>query len=170
MKGGARMYFTRTEESIKDVQLALERGRSVRRWATFGEKPYMHLIHADLEERDEILSELGLDPMSDGDFSEWVWSHDFTTEEDEIIINYFNLEPAGLGYAQYLGGLCALEEFETLPDPEECTATLYGGLFSILACYEGEPVGIDPDEGWTLFRPMRIAWAVETGSNDCRVK
>ena len=74
------------------------------------------------------------------------------------------------GITRVEDGLCALEAFGDEPTPEDCAETLGGDLFACLVCYEGEQVGIDPDEGWPLFKPTRIVWIHQTGSTAGRWK
>jgi len=173
-------YFVRTVESIEEAHEALKRGRSVRRWNFAGGTPYdIFMYGIPVEEQREALKELAeLDPESYGDYAnvdEWTDEEvrDAVLYDDipaEDIIKVLNLEPFDDrgGYAQYLPGLCALEQFEQEPKPEDVTATLHGELFAYLVCYEGEFVGYDPDEGWPLFKPTRIVWIHETGSTTKR--
>lgn len=167
------MFFVRTEEAVEDAKAALRRGRSVRRWAFAGCSPWEHLAFAIPEEEQvAALEAYGYDIFSE-EFDTMNAIHDelFTDSDDEKLAEILNLEPfEDGGYAEFLDGLCSLEDFDTEPRPEDCTATLDGALFPYLVCYEGEPVGTDPDAGWTLFRPTRIVWIHKTGQTGGRMK
>jgi hypothetical protein len=162
------MFFIRTEESIEDAQKSLERGRSVRRWAFIGCSPWEHLAFAiPDDEKLKALETYGYDIDADSfDMDEIIHSDLFADCDEEKLARILNLEPCkdGYGYAEFLPGLCSLEEFDHEPNPSECSQNLQGELFAYLVCFEGEPVGIDPDEEWQLFRPTRIVWVSETGS------
>jgi len=171
------MYFVRTEETHEDAELAMQRGRSVRRWSTAGWKMIDHLryfyehgseehyqmiariceaweLPAPLNDAElrAVLDELGFVLLDD----------DEAEKEAAEILGFERFES---GWAKYLDGLCALEEFDSQPTPEDVTATLpRGELFRYLACYEGERVGWDyADGGWPLFRPSRIVWIHDRG-------
>ena len=166
-------YFTRTEESRQDAQRALARGRSIRRWAFVGCSPWEHLAFAiPCEEQLVALKTYGFDVDADGfDLEEAIHADLFADSDDEKLAEVLNLEPCdGGGYAEFLAGLCALERFAEEPTPDDCTESLDGDLFAYLVCYEGEQVGIDPDEGWPLFKPTRIVWIRATGSTVGRWK
>lgn len=166
-------YFTRTEESRQDAQRALERGRSIRRWAFAGCSPWEHLAFAiPMSEQLDALQAYGYDINADDfDLAEAIHVDLFADSDDEKLAAILNLEPCdGGGYAEFLAGLCALEAFGDEPTPEDCAETLGGDLFACLVCYEGEQVGIDPDEGWPLFKPTRIVWIHQTGSTAGRWK
>lgn len=160
-------YFIRTEESMEDAQLALQRGRSIRRWAYAGCTPWEHLAFAIPEDEQlNALQAYGYDIHADDfDLEGAIHVDLFADSDDERLAEVLNLEPCDNGgYAEFLPGLCALEAFDDEPTPEGCTETLDGELFPYLVCYEGEQVSTDPDEGWPLFRPTRIVWIHETGS------
>lgn len=166
-------YFIRTEESMEDAQLALQRGRSIRRWAYAGCTPWEHLAFAiPADEQLDALKAYGFDVDADGfDLEEAIHIDLFQDSDDDRLVAILNLEPCDHGgYAEFLPGLCALEAFDDEPTPEGCTETLDGELFPYLVCYEGEQVGTDPDEGWPLFQPTRIVWIHPTGSNAGRWK
>lgn len=168
-----KSFYVRAEESIEDAIKALERGRSVRRWATLGAQPYEHLMFASADEKREILEAIGIEDawmMTEETLDGVIADMEFGDAENRVIIEKLGLEPFGNGYAAFLDGLCALEWFDEEPTPEDCTATLDGSLFGYLVCYEGDYAGADPDEGWPLFHPVRIVWATETGSDDERIR
>lgn len=171
-RGSVEMtYFVRTEETLRDAQLALERKRSVRRWAFAGASPWEFLAFAIPEDEQlDALREYGVDVDAEGfDLEEAIHGDLFAECDEERLAGCMNLEPFGDGgYAEFLPGLCALEAFDAEPRPEDCTQTLDGELLALLACYEGEAVGEDPDEGWILFHPKRIVWTHETGSTVTR--
>ena len=160
-------YFIRTEETIEQAQESLKRGKSVRRWAFFGSTAWEHLAFAiPAEEQEEILAKMGYEFNSDEEMAEFIHTADL---DEEKIAEAANLTKIGeRSYAEYLDGLCALESFDEIPEPEDCTATLNGEVFRYLVCYEGEYVDEDPDEGWELFKPHRIVWIHDTGSNTKR--
>ena len=165
------MYFIRTEETKEDALKSLERGRSIRRWAFVGSSPWEHLAFAiPKEEQLDALEKYGYDAYADDFDAEKIIHEELFFEcDDEKLAEILNLEPCeGGGYAEFLPGLCSLEEFENEPSPEDCTETLQGSVFAYLVCYEGEPAGIDPDEGWALFRPSKVVWIAETGSTATR--
>jgi len=169
------MFFIRTEESIEAAHASLERKKSVRRWAYVGANPWEHLAFGiSDEERIEALEELGYEVSDIDEATEIIQGElfaDNTPEMEERIISVLRLTKLeNGGYAQFLDGLCALEGFEKEPEPDDVTETLDGELLAYLVCYEGEAVGIDPDEGWYLFSPSRIVWMRETGSNITREK
>ena len=156
-------YFIRTEETIEQAQESLKRGKSVRRWAFFGSTAWEHLAFAiPAEEQEEILAEMGYEFDSDEEMIDFIQTADLDEEE---IAEAANLTKVGnRSYAEFLDGLCALESFDEVPAPEDCTATLNGEVFRYLVCYEGEYIDDDPDEGWELFKPRRIVWTHDTGS------
>lgn len=165
------MFFIRTEETTKDAERALVRGRSVRRWAFLGCTPWEHLAFAvPVDEQKEALEAYGYDIYAeDFDREEIIHGELFAECDDEKLAEILNLEPCeDGGFAEFLLGLCSLEEFDTEPRPEDCTETFQGQLFPYLVCYEGESCGIDPDDGWQLFRPTRIVWIHETGQTGKR--
>jgi hypothetical protein len=170
-----RMYFVRTEESIEAAYASLERKKSVRRWAYVGANPWEHLAFGiSDDERIEVLGELGYDVADIDEATNIIHGElfaDNTPEMEERIISVLRLTKLeNGGYAQFLDGLCALEVFEKEPRPEDVSEKLDGELLAYLVCYEGEAVGVDPDEGWYLFSPSRIVWTHETGSNITRKK
>ena len=168
------MYFVRTEETEEQAIASLERGRSVRRWAFFGCTAWEHLAFAIPEdEQIAALEAMGYD-LSERDVNDIIHNelfHDNSPETERAIAEACNLTKVSeRGYAEFLDGLCALEAFDVLPSPDWVSASLDGKLFAKLVCYEGEPVGVDPDEGWPLFKPTRIVWIHDTGSTVKRGK
>jgi len=160
-------YFIRTEETIKQAQESLKRGKSVRRWAFFGSTAWEHLAFAiPAEEQEEILAEMGYEFDSEEEMIEFIQTEDFDEEAIAKAANLTKIEEGG--YAEYLDGLCALESFSEVPSPEDVTETLDGETFRYLVCYEGEYIGEDPDEGWDLFKPHRIVWTHDTQSTTKR--
>ena len=159
-------YFIRTEETIEQAQESLKRGKSVRRWAFFGSTAWEHLAFAvPAEEQEEILEKMGYEFDSDEEMIEFIHSLEGMALDEEEIAEAANLTKVSEhGYAEYLDGLCALESFDEVPSPEDCTATLNSETFRYLVCYEGEYIDEDPDEGWELFKPRRIVWTHDTGS------
>lgn len=164
-------YFVRTEESIQQAKESLKRGKSVRRWAFFGSTAWEHLAFALPEdEQEEVLEEMGYD-LAEQDAADIIHNDLFNRDCEAEIAEAANLtKVSDRGYAEFLDGLCALEEFDEEPTPEDVTETLDGENFRYLVCYEGEYVGEDPDEGWPLFRPTRIVWTHDTGSTTKRGK
>ena len=160
-------YFIRTEETIEQAQESLKRGKSVRRWAFFGSTAWEHLAFAiPAEEQEEILAEMGYEFDSDEEMIDFIQTADLDEEE---IAEAANLTKVGnRSYAEFLDGLCALESFDEVPAPEDVTETLDGEVFRYLVCYEGEYIDDDPDEGWPLFKPSRIVWTHDTGSDTKR--
>ena len=166
-------YFIRTEETREKAQKAMERNRSIRRWAFAGCHPEEHFMFAITgEEQIEAIREMGYE-VDTAEEAYQVFIDEIENEEEkyEELVSTLNLEPLeNGGYAEFLPGLCALEEHEAEPKPEDCTEDLNGELMPLLICYEGEEVGVDPDEGWTLFRAERIVWIHETGQDGKRHK
>lgn len=149
----------------------MKRGKSVRRWAFFGSTAWEHLAFALPEdEQEEVLEEMGYD-LAEQDAADIIHNDLFNRDCEAEIAEAANLtKVSDRGYAEFLDGLCALEEFDEEPTPEDVTETLNGEIFRYLVCYEGEYVGEDPDEGWPLFRPTRIVWTHDTGSTTKREK
>lgn len=165
------MYFIRTEETEQQAYESLQRGRSVRRWAFFGCTAWEHLAFAiPYEEQVEALERMGY-AVDEIDITSVIQDELFNAGREDEIAEACNLTKLENGYyAEFLDGLCALESFDEVPSPEDCTSTLNGELFAKLVCYEGELVGYDPDEDWQLFRPTRIVWTHDTGHAGKRVK
>lgn len=164
------MYFVRTEESMEQAQAALERGRSVRRWAYAGADPLTFLQFAlPADERFEVVckvaAEVGIEVETERDVEYLLFDREGSDLPEDSIIRVLGLEPFGDGWAQFLDGLCALASFVDEPSREEEFPKLNGVHLPLLVCYEGEFCGYDPDEGWELFRPGRIVWVRETGSD-----
>lgn len=165
-------YFIRTEESIEDAKGSLERGKSVRRWAFFGSLAWEHLAFAvPEEEQEEILERMGYEFNDYDEMTQFIHGELFHEDCEEEIAAAANLTKVSeRGYAEFLDGLCALESFDEVPATSDVTESLDGETFRYLVCYEGEEVGVDPDEGWPLFRPTRIVWTHDTGSKVKREK
>ena len=168
------MFFIRTEETKEKAEKALERNQSIRRWAYIGAHPEEHFLFAITgEERIAAMNKLGFEVEYEDEALE-VFTEEVEGNEDLLpaLIEALNLtemtEMEAGGYAEFLPGLCALEKHEEEPKPEDCTVDLNGHLFPYLVCYEGEEVGTDPDEDWTLFRAARIAWIAPTGATGKR--
>lgn len=155
---------------MEQAQAALERGRSVRRWAYAGADPITFLQYAlppreRFEAVREVAAEVGIEVETEQDVEYLLFDRDGADLSQDAIIRVLGLEPCGDGWAQYLDGLCALESFEEEPPMDGEFRTLNGIHLPLLVCYEGEFVGYDPDEDWELFRPTRIVWVRETGSD-----
>jgi len=171
-------YYIRTEETPEQAEESLRRGRSVRRWA-FAGNPLRTMLRYDLEDEEQydavrLVSELFGEPFpeqaTEDDLREALDVLDDILEpgspEEAQAAAVIGYERFGNGWARYLDGLCALREYDYVPQPEEITKALNrrGDLFRYLVCYEGEYVGWDDaDEGWPLFRPIRIVWIHDRG-------
>lgn len=165
------MYFIRTEETEQQAYESLQRGKSVRRWAFAGCNPWEHLAFAiPYDEQLEALEKLGYDTL-DINVTSVIQDDLFHQNRDDEIAIVCNLTKLENGYyAEFLEGLCALESFSEVPEPSSLSRTLDDNLFAKLVCYEGEFVGLDPDENWELFKPSRIVWIHDTGSTVKREK
>ena len=171
-------YYIRTEETQEQAVEALKRGRSVRRWAFAGEDMET-LIRYDLEGEEQYEAVRRLSDIFDLDFPEEATPDDLKDalwELEEILVpgsdeekqaaEALGYEPFDSGFARFLDGLCALQEFDVEPKPEDLKNDFCGDLFRYLVCYKGEYTGWDDaDEGWPLFRPVRIAWIHDRGEN-----
>lgn len=170
------MFYIRTEENPASAERALKRGRSVRRWGFAGADLRDHL-RDDLDGADQYDAVRELATLFDYDFPREATPEDLGealhelsyilipgSEEERQAAQRLGYEPYKSGYARFLDGLCALQEFGQEPSPEDLNTDLGGDLFRYLVCYEGEPVGWDDaDEGWPLFRPTRIVWVYDRG-------
>ncbi len=159
------MFFIRTEESKELIQEAMERNRSVRRWAFAGCSPAEHFLFAiPSHEKVEAIQEMGYDVSSSDEAVDVYYAEIDGEDIEEGLIDVLNLtELDDGGHGELLDGLCALEMFDEKPKPEECEEDLDGDLFPYLVCYEGEFVGYDPDEDWPLFKAERVVWVTKTG-------
>jgi len=141
-----RAFFVRREPSVDAAQASLERGRSVRSWSAYGMCAHVLQDWAEdglvppLCEAEEV-------PPLSGD--------------NDRRCARCRLEDAP-AYAHFLPGLCAIAEGDDADEALEMgiRGSTYDWL-PVLALFEGEEVGTDPDEGWTLFRPTRLLWARE---------
>ena len=171
-------FYIRTEETREQAREAMNRGRSVRRWAFAGED-MRDLLRDDLEGREQYDAVRRLCEIFDLEFPEEATPEDLKTalreldyilepgsEEEKQAAEALGYETFEKGFARFLDGLCALQEFDSEPKPEDLKKDLCGYLFRYLVCYEGEYTGWDDaDEGWPLFRPVRIAWIHDRGEN-----
>ena len=169
-------YFVRTDESIPKAQKAMERNRSIRRWAFAGAHPEEHFLFGITnEERVQVINKMGFEVETEEEAVQ-VFQSEVEGLMTDDLIKALNLAPMDaepgdyVGYAEFLQGLCALEGFENKPTPADCSEDLHGELFPYLVCYEGEYVGDDPDEGWPLFQATKIVWVHETGQAGKRVR
>lgn len=163
-------YFIRTEETRDKCQKAMERNRSIRRWAFAGAHPEEHFLFAiPGSERVAAVKKLGFDADDDAAAVK-VFNDEIEGELHDELVKALNLEEMETGgYAEFLPGLCALEAFDEEPAPADCSEDFHGELFPYLVCYEGQYVGDDPDEeGWPLFRAKKIVWIHETGQEGRR--
>ena len=144
-------YYLRREPSLDEAKASLARGRSLRGWAWAGN------CRSCWEREWQEQREFGFRP-------DW--------EPDDLEPCPLPSLPPGKArcgcdgepLALYLPGLCALAEFEEEPDEADALAASEPadwGWLPVVALYEGEPAGDDPDEGWTLFRPTRLVWVKE---------
>lgn len=171
-------FFIRTEETREQAEEALGRGRSVRRWA-FAGSGMRDMVEYDLKGEEQYEAVHELSDLFDLDFPEEATPEDLRealyelslileagSEDEARAAEALEYEPFGSGYARFLDGLCALQEFDSGPKPEDLTEDFCGDLFRYLVCYEGDNAGWDDaDEGWPLFRPRRIVWVHDRGED-----
>jgi hypothetical protein len=168
-RGGEVMevYYLRTEPDADAVAASMTRGRSLDEWGLAGADALSWLDNATDEELFDVAREVaraeGLPLPRDRDDAYLLAQQD---ADEELIVRVLGLEPwPGGGWCRYLPGLCALQECDEPPDPAEALAEIQGSHYAqvngVLVLYEGDPVGIDPAEGWPLFRPRRVAWQID---------
>jgi hypothetical protein len=164
-------FFIRMEETHEQAQASLQRKKSVRRWAFAGCTPWEHLAFAiPEEEQKEALEEYYGRDIEPEEIGSLIHDELFQESDDERLAEILNLTRLESGYyAEFLDGLCALESYDEEPSPESIDIPAEY-QFRYMVCYEGEPAGIDEDEGWELFTPSRIVWIHDTGGGQKRLK
>jgi len=143
-----RWFYLRREPSREAALASLDRGRSLREWGLAGccwrcqAEELLGLEPGQIEARgrEEVIDLLELEPA--------LWAGDRCGHSEPM--------------AQYLGGLCALREYEyeDLPPVREMLAIATGyNWLPVIALFAGVPAGID-DEGWPLFHPLHLILTV----------